>query len=52
MVVVIRIAAETCFRRVRISSRSYCLLGEAWKNLAISLIDAEGNDDKRRDDVR
>ena len=42
-----RIVAETCFRRkVGIGSRSHCLLGEACKNLAISLIDTGGNDDK------
>ena len=28
-----------------IGSRSHCLLGEACKSLAISSIDAEGNDD-------
>ena len=47
MVVIIgRIVAETSFRRnVGIGSRSHCLLGEACKNLAISLIDEGGNDD-------
>ena len=48
MVVIIgRKVAETCFRRkVGIGSRSYCLLGEACKSLAISSINAGGNDDK------
>ena len=48
MVVIIgRIVAETCFRRkMAIRSRSHCLLGEACKRLAISSIDAGGNDDK------
>ena len=47
MVVIIgRIVAETCFRRkVGIGSRSHCLLGETCKSLAISSIDAGGNDD-------
>ena len=47
MVVIIgRIVAETYFRRnVGIGSRSHCLLGEAWKSLAISSIDAGGNHD-------
>ena len=47
MVVIIgRIVAETSFRRkMGIDSRSHCLLGEACKSLAISLIDAGGNDD-------
>ena len=42
MVVIIgRIVAEICFRRkVRIESRSHCLLGEACKSLVISSIDA------------
>ena len=41
-----RIVAETSFRRkVEIESRSHCLLGEACKSLAISSIDAGGNDD-------
>ena len=36
-----RIVAETCFRRkVWLRSRSQCLLGEACKSLANSLIDA------------
>ena len=48
MVVIIgRIVAETCFRRkVGIGSRSHCLLGEAYKSLAISSIYAGENDDK------
>ena len=48
MVIIIgKIVAETCFRRkVGIGSRSHCLLGEACKSLAISSIDAGGNDDK------
>ena len=48
MVVIIgRIVAETCFRRkVRMGSRSHCLLGEACTILAISLTDAGGNDYK------
>ena len=48
MVVIIgRIVAKTCFRRkVEKRSRSHCLLQEACKSLAISLIDAERNDDK------
>ena len=48
MVVIIgRIVAETYFRKkVGIGSRSYCLLGETCKSLAISSIDAGGNDDK------
>ena len=47
MVVIIRrIVAETCLRRkVGIGSRSHCSLGEACKSLAISSIDAGGNDD-------
>ena len=47
MVVIIgRIVAETCFtRKVGIASRSHCLLGDACKSLAISSIDAGGNDD-------
>ena len=46
MVVIIgRIVAETSFRKVGIGSRSHCLLGEACKRLAISSIDAGGNDD-------
>ena len=46
MVVIIgRIVAETCFRRkVKIGSRSHCLLGEACKSLAISSINAGRND--------
>ena len=46
MIVIIgRIVAEICFRRkVGIGSRSRCLLGEACKSLAISSIDAGGND--------
>ena len=40
-----RIVAETSFRRtVGIGSRSHCLLEEACKSLAISSIDARGND--------
>ena len=40
-----RIVVETSFRRnVGIGSRSHCLLGEACKSLAISSIDAGGND--------
>ena len=47
MVVMGRIVAETCFMRTeRIGWRSHCLLGEACKSLAISSIDAGGNDDK------
>ena len=47
MVVIIGgIVAETCFRRmVGIGSRSHCLLGEAYKSLAISSIESGGNDD-------
>ena len=47
MVVIIgRIVAETCFmRRVGIGSSSHCLLGEACKSFAISIIDAGGNHD-------
>ena len=47
MVVIIgRIVAETSFRRsMGIGSRSYFLLGEACKSLAISSIAAGGNDD-------
>ena len=47
MVVIIgRIVAGTSFRRnVGIGSRSHCLLGEACKSLAISSIDAGGNDE-------
>ena len=47
MVVIIGgIVAETSFRRkVAIGSKSHCLFGEACKSLAISSIDAEGNDD-------
>ena len=47
MVVIIgRIVAETSFRRkMGVGSRSNCLLGETCKSLAISSIDAEGNDD-------
>ena len=47
MVVIIgRIVEQTCFRRkVVIESRSHCLLGEPCKGLAISSIDAGGNDD-------
>ena len=45
MVVIIgRMVAETCFRR-KLETRSHCLLGEACKSLAISSIDARGNDD-------
>ena len=46
MVVIIgRIVAETSFRRkVRIGTRSHCLLGEACTSLAISSIDTGGND--------
>ena len=41
-----RIDAETCLRRkVGTGPRSHCLLGEACKSLAISSIDAGGNDD-------
>ena len=42
MVVIIgRIVTQTSFRRkVRIESRSHCLLGEACKSLVISSIDA------------
>ena len=48
MVVIIGgIVAETCFsRKVGIGLRSHCLLGEACTSLAISSIDAGGNDDK------
>ena len=45
IVIIGRIVAETCFRRVGIGSRSHCLLGEACKNLVISSIDAGENDD-------
>ena len=46
VVIIGSIVAETCFRRkVGIGSRSDCLLGEACKSLAISSIDAGGNDD-------
>ena len=42
-----KIVAETCFRRkAGVGSRSHCLLGEACTSLAISSIDAGGNDDK------
>ena len=42
-----KIVAETCFRgKVEIGSRSHCLLEEASNSLAISSIDAVGNDDK------
>ena len=43
MVVVIgRIVAEICFKRkMRIGSRSYWLLAEACRSLAISVIDAD-----------
>ena len=46
MVIIIRrIVEETFFRRkVVIGSKSNCLLEEAWKSLAISSIDAGGND--------
>ena len=41
-----RIVEETSFRKkVGRGSRSHCLLGEACKSLAISSIDAGGNDD-------
>ena len=33
------------WRKVGIGSRLHCLLGEAYKSLAISSIDAGGNDD-------
>ena len=48
MVVIIgRIVGKTCFRRkVEIGSLSHCLLEEACTSLAISSIDARGNDDK------
>ena len=48
MVVIIGIiVAKICFRKkVGIGSRSYCLLGEVCKSLAISSIDAGGNDYK------
>ena len=48
MVVIIgRIVAETSFRRkVGMSSRSHCFLGDACKGLTISSIDGGGNDDK------
>ena len=46
VVIIGRIVAEASFRmNVRIGSRSHCLLREACKSLAISLIDAGGNDD-------
>ena len=52
VVIIGRIVAETCFRRkVGIGSRSYCLLGEAYKSLAISSIDA-GEDDDNTLEVR
>ena len=44
-VIIGRIVAETSFRRkVGIGSRSHCLFGGACKSLAISSIDAGGND--------
>ena len=48
MVVIIEIiVAETCLRRkVGIGSRSHCLLREACTSLAISSMDAGGNDYK------
>ena len=47
LVIIGRIVAETCSRRkVGIGSRSHYLLREACKSLAISLIDAGGNDDQ------
>ena len=49
MVVIIerkKIVVETCSRRkVGIGSKSHCLLGESCNSLAISSIDAGGNDD-------
>ena len=41
VVIIGTIVAETCLRRkLRIGSRSHCLLGEACKSFAISPIDA------------
>ena len=41
------IAAETCFRRkVRIGSRSYCLIGKASRSLEILLIVVGGKDEQ------
>ena len=46
VVIIGRIVAETCFiTEAEIGSMSHCLLGEACKILAISSIDAGGNDD-------
>ena len=45
-IMVVIIVAEICFRIKGIWSRSHCLLREVSKSLAISLIDAEGKDDK------
>ena len=46
VVIIGRLVADTCFKRkVGIWSRSHCLLSEACKSLAISSIDAGGNDD-------
>ena len=42
-----RIVAEICFRRkVGIGSRPHCFLRRGMQELAISSIDAGGNDDK------
>ena len=38
-----RMVAETCFSKVGILTKSHCLLGEACKSLAISLINAGWN---------
>ena len=47
VVIIGSIVAENCFRRkMGIGSRLHCLLGEACKSLAMSSIDARGNDDK------
>ena len=46
MVIIIwRLVAETVLGGRGIGSRSHCLLGDASKSLAISSIDARGNDD-------
>ena len=47
IVIIGRIVSKTWFRRKEgIGSSLHCLLGEACKSLAISLIDVGGNDDK------
>ena len=46
VVIIGRIVAETCFMtEAETGLRSHCLLGEASKSLAISSIDAGGNND-------